>query len=164
MSWCLYAYLRDTVWPLINTCDPSNKCMLAAPPSFMDLRPHSPPSLWLHAPKPTRVLSGQSLQPTHLYLPSIFFWLLHFLITKLLCLHCRHPLDKNGPMAPCRIIDMDNCFYIVTWSYYCKKSCQKFFTGWNHTITTGTCTAGIPSHPLMQIWLIEVSDGAPPCL
>ena len=33
-----------------------------------------------------------------------------------------------------RITDEDDCFYIVTWRYYCRKGCKSTFRGWNQLI------------------------------
>ena len=123
----LYKYFRDTIGPVIKQKDGRS---LAAPPSFTD-RLHASSSFWIHPPEPAIILSHHRFDPPVLYRPRVFLWLPHFFVSTLLCPSCRKPLEKNGALAPHRVTDVDDAFYIITWGYYCRKGCQSYFHGWS---------------------------------
>ena len=127
----LYAYFRDTIYPLLKKRDEQDGRVLAQPPSFIDAGPHAPPSFWIYPPEPAIILSHHKFDPVTLYRPRIFLWLPHFFVKALNCPKCRKPLEKNGALRPRRIIDMEDTFYIVSWGYYCRQGCQSYFHGWN---------------------------------
>ena len=129
----LYTYFGEVVKPFITMKEDRH---LAAPPSFTARDTvQSSPSFWINPPEPSILLSQRRFEPTALYRPRIFLWLPHFLVDKLYCPTCKTiVLEKNGVLRPCRIIDMDDCFYLIAWGYYCRKGCQSHFTGWGHAI------------------------------
>ena len=69
-----------------------------------------------------------------LYWPRVFLWLPHFFVNTLCCPNCRKPLEKNGALAPRRVTDIEDSFYIVTWGYYCCQSCRSYFHGWSRQL------------------------------
>lgn len=127
----LYKYFGDAISPLILT---KNGRALAKPGIFTDFRSYSPGSFWVHPPEPAITLSLHRYDPPSLYHPRVFLWLPHFFVETLRCPHCRNALEKNGALSPRRIIDVDDCFYIVTWAYYCRKGCKSHFHGWSRTL------------------------------
>ncbi|KAJ3966346.1 hypothetical protein EV361DRAFT_1014032 [Lentinula raphanica] len=44
---------------------------------------------------------------------------------------CGKPLEKNGALRPRRIVDIEDCYYIVAWAYYCRSGCRHYFSGWS---------------------------------
>lgn len=131
MSQWLYEYFRDTIQPLIS--DKSGR-KLAPPPSFTSDKAYFPPSFWIHLPEPVFLLSRHRFHPAVLYRPRIFLWLPHFFVDNLCCPNCGKALEKNGPLSPRRITDMEDSFYIVAWAYYCRKGCKSHFHGWGRKI------------------------------
>ncbi|PPQ71065.1 hypothetical protein CVT26_011467, partial [Gymnopilus dilepis] len=124
----LYKYFSDVVAPLIFTKDGRT---LQQPSSFTDNKVYSPPSFWLGTVEPVFSLSRHNFRPEALYRPRVFLWLPHFFVSDLRCPSCRLPLEKNGACPPRRVTDIEDSFYIVTWNYYCRKGCRKYFRGWN---------------------------------
>ncbi len=114
--------------PLIKQKDGRN---LAPPPSFTDVRSHVTPSFWIHPPEPAIILSHHRFDPPALYRPRVFLWLPHFFVSTLCCPNCGKPLEKNGALAPRRVTDVDDSFYIIAWGYYCRQSCHSYFHGWS---------------------------------
>ncbi|KAF8233295.1 hypothetical protein L208DRAFT_1203220, partial [Tricholoma matsutake] len=92
---------------------------------------YAPASFWIHPPEPVISLSNYRFDPQTLYRPRIFLWLPHFYVTELRCPKCSGLLEKNGALAPRRITDVEDNFYIVTWGYYCQKGCHSHFHGWS---------------------------------
>jgi hypothetical protein len=132
-SW-LYAYFRDTIEPMIKKKSTQDARVLAQPPSFVDSRPHAPPSFWIHPPEPAIILSQHKFNPSILFCPQIFLWLPHFFVKTLNCPKCGRQLEKNGALRPHHIIDLDDTFYLVSWGYYCRQGCQSYFHGWNRQL------------------------------
>jgi hypothetical protein len=126
----LYAYFRDVIEPMIKTKDVRDARVLAPPPSFVDSKPHAPPSFWVHPPNPAIILSQHKFDPSILYRPRVFLWLPHFFVKTLNCPKCGKQLEKNGALRPRPITDLDDTFYIVSWGYYCRHGCQSYFHGW----------------------------------
>ncbi|KAG6818630.1 hypothetical protein H0H93_003334 [Arthromyces matolae] len=126
----LYRYFGDTIAPLIIV---KNGRQLQKPPPMCEshARLHSPPSFWIHQPEPAILLARHHYDPSALFRPRVFLWLPHFYVTKLCCPRCHKTLEKNGALAPRRITDICDSFYIVTWGYYCRQGCKTFFAGWN---------------------------------
>lgn len=130
----LYTYFGEVIKPLITAKEDRR---LSMPPTFAarDTVAQSSPSFWIHPPEPAILLSRRQFGPTALYRPRIFLWLPHFLVEKLYCPKCKtNVLEKNGALPPRRIFDMQDCFYLIAWGYYCRKGCQSHFTGWGHAI------------------------------
>lgn len=127
----LYKYFADVIHPLIYEKDGHS---LAKPGLFTDSKPYSPASFWVHPPEPAISLSLHRFDPPALYQPRVFLWLPHFFVETLHCPCCRTPLDKNGALCPHCIVDVDHCFYIVTWAYYCHKGCRAYFHGWSQAL------------------------------
>ncbi|KAJ7047966.1 hypothetical protein C8F04DRAFT_1247577 [Mycena alexandri] len=113
----LYSYFRDTIQPLITR---KSGRELAKPACFTE----SPRTMIF-------VVSRHRFDPPLMYRPRVFLWLPHFFVDVLLCPECGKKLEKNGIAPPRRVIDMDECFYIVTWQYYCREGCQTHRRGWN---------------------------------
>lgn len=131
MSDWLYTYFREVIHPMINQKSGSN---FVRPAAYGDGGVHAPPSFWVHPPDTTFSLACHRLNMTSMYLPRIFFWLPHFLVTVLCCPCCGKPLEKNGALPPRRITDMDHSFYIVTWDYFCRSGCKTSFRGWSQRL------------------------------
>ncbi|KAJ7825530.1 hypothetical protein B0H13DRAFT_1918616 [Mycena leptocephala] len=89
-----------------------------------------PPTLWIRPPEPIVSLSEHRFDPTVLYRRRIFLWLPHFFVEVLRCPDCGTALEKNGPLVPRRITDLEDNFYIVSWGYYCRDGCKHHFHGW----------------------------------
>lgn len=105
---------------------------LAMPSCFSKAGPLSLPSLWITPPDPIFLLSENQFKPRLLYRPRVFLWLLHFFVKVLICPDCKKcGLEKNGALPPRRITDLEDNFYIITWSYYCRKGCGHYFAGWS---------------------------------
>jgi len=43
-------------------------------------------------------------------------------------------LEKNGALAPRRITDINDNFFIIAWAYYCRKGCKSHFAGWSQAL------------------------------
>ncbi|KAK6972284.1 hypothetical protein R3P38DRAFT_2584716, partial [Favolaschia claudopus] len=84
---------------------------------------------WIHPPEPVLALERQQFHPPSLYQPRVFLWLPHFFVSCLKCPKCHTTLEKNGALPPRRIVDVDSCFYIIT--YYCRDGCKSYFHGWS---------------------------------
>jgi len=108
----LYKFFTTTIAPLIYVKE-GQKLIKPAPFSD-DTRSYSPPTLWIHPPEPSLSLSKYRFNPTTLWCPRIFLWLLHFYVKQLLCPNCNHILKKNGAADPRRIFDVEDNFYVVT--------------------------------------------------
>ena len=128
----LYTYFGEVVKPLITM---KEKRQLSMPPSFADNGILSPPSFWIYPPEPAILLSRRRFDPTLFYRPRIFLWLPHFLVEDLHCPTCKTAiLEKNGALRPRRIVDSQDCFYPISWAYYCRKGCKSHFAGWGHAV------------------------------
>lgn len=129
----LYKFFGDTIAPLIHKKDGRS---YKKPNTFTDTStPYSPSSFWVRPPEPVVSLSLHIFDPPMLYRPRVFLWLPHFFVTVLHCPKCIvGVLEKNGAVTPRRITDDDDCYYIVTWRYYCRKGCKSTFRGWNKLI------------------------------
>lgn len=128
----LYHFFTSQIGPQIIK---KNGKTLTKPPSFKDQQPYSTASMWINPPDPIMSLSQYKFDPQVLYRPRIFLWLPHFFVDAMYCPICRTKvLEKNGPCPPRRIIDIENAFWIITWSYYCRKGCRRYFRGWNPVI------------------------------
>ncbi|KAF9028547.1 hypothetical protein BDZ89DRAFT_1112967 [Hymenopellis radicata] len=128
MSSWLYIFFRDVVQPISHHKD--NKSYIKHP-LFTQNKPHTPPSLWIHPPDPLHSLNNHKFDPTLLYRPRVYLWLVHHFVPKLLCPRCKKPLEKNGALPPRRIFDEDGYYFIVSWAYYCRGGCKKHFHGWS---------------------------------
>ena len=126
----LYKYFGDVIQPLILTKDGSK---LAKPATF-DTKTYVAASFWVQTPEPVFLLSRHHFDPSILYRPRVFLWLPHFFVDTLRCPSCRKVLEKNGALAPRRIVDIDHSFYIVSWAYYCRNGCKSHFHGWSQSL------------------------------
>jgi len=126
----LYKYFGDVIQPLILTKDGSK----LAKPAIFGAKTYAPASFWVHTPEPAFSLSRHHFDPSILYRPRVFLWLPHFFVDALRCPSCRKVLEKNGALAPRRIIDVDHSYYIVTWAYYCHNGCKSHFHGWSQSL------------------------------
>lgn len=129
----LYKFFGETISPLIHRKEGQR---YAKPDIFSEsTTPYSPSSFWVRPPEPVVSLSLHIFDPPMLYQPRVFLWLPHFFVTALRCPNCINGiLEKNGAVTPRRITDDDDCYYIVTWRYYCRKGCKSTFHGWNKRI------------------------------
>lgn len=91
-------------------------------------------SMWLHPPDSIITLQKYPNEPIRLFQPRIFLWLPHFFVKAMLCPHCGEPLEKNGALPPRRMVDVQDVFYIVSWAYYCRSRCKRYFAGWKHEL------------------------------
>ncbi|KAK6980836.1 hypothetical protein R3P38DRAFT_2579466, partial [Favolaschia claudopus] len=134
-SW-LYAFFRDTIQPLLFQKQAGKLLGLGPTLTELDklLRPQTfgkSGSFWIYPPEPVLALEGQQFHPPSLYQPRVFLRLPHFFVSCLKCPRCHAALEKNGALCPRRIIDVDSCFYIVAWAYYCRHGCKSYFHGWS---------------------------------
>ncbi|KAG6825372.1 hypothetical protein H0H92_003927, partial [Tricholoma furcatifolium] len=130
----LYQYFGRTIAPLIFTKEGRE---LAKPPPMSEsyARTYSPASFWVTQPEPAILLARHCYNPSVLYQPRIFLWLPHFYVQKLYCPRCSTGiLEKNGALAPRRITDTNDSFYIISWAYYCRKQCKAYFSGWSNEL------------------------------
>lgn len=106
----LYKYFGATIRPLISA---KLGRLLVSPSCFKDIGPLSPASFWIHPPEPSIVLYNRRFNPILLCQPRIFLWLPHFFVEKLYCPKCgiNTVLEKNGALAPRRIVDGRKCTY-----------------------------------------------------
>ncbi|KAJ7588232.1 hypothetical protein C8J56DRAFT_1080162 [Mycena floridula] len=133
MSNIVYNYFADVVEPQIKSKNGGRAYV--APPSYTSKLVHAPSSLWIYPPEPISSLHRHHFDPALLYRPRVFLWLVHFFVKKLICPNCRqHALEKNGPLTPRRITDIEDSFYIVAWSYYCRDGCKSYFHGWSNKL------------------------------
>lgn len=123
----LYEHFRDTIGPMLKKKNIADKRALAIPKTFEGRNP----TLWLHTPEPAIILPRRKFNPKELYRPRVFLWLPHFFVKDLRCPRCNSVLEKNGAIPPRRITDIEDSFYIVTWSYYCRSNCLAFYRGWS---------------------------------
>ncbi|KAJ6631371.1 hypothetical protein B0H10DRAFT_1938265 [Mycena sp. CBHHK59/15] len=124
-----YDYIWKTIQPIIRRKDGRK---LAKPSIFREdnSRAGLPPTLWIRPLEPIVSLSKHRFDPTILYRRRIFLWLPHFFVDVLWCPNCGAALEKNGPLVPRRITDLEDSFYIVSWGYYCRHGCKHHFHGW----------------------------------
>jgi hypothetical protein len=73
-----------------------------------------PAILWTNPPEPIFALLEYKFDLFLMYCPRIFLWLPHFFVDDLRCPNCRENLEKNGVLAPRRILDIEDTFYIVS--------------------------------------------------
>ncbi len=91
--------------------------------------------MWILPQEPVFLLSHHQFDPVVLYCPRVFLWLPHFFVQVLYCPKCKSKeLEKNGPLRPSHIVDLEDNFYIVSWAYYCQSGCRSYLAGWNKTI------------------------------
>jgi len=130
MSAWLYVYFAHKVQPLVMNKDRGR--------DLIPLKLYSSrTSFWLYPSEPCFALRYNHFDPVIHYRPRIFLWLPHFLVDehRLHCPTCKEGiLEKNGALAPRTITDVDTTFYIVTWSYYCRKGCQSWYSGYNQSL------------------------------
>ncbi|KAJ7511076.1 hypothetical protein B0H11DRAFT_2386613 [Mycena galericulata] len=69
-----------------------------------------------------------------MYWPRVFLWLPHFFVAKLCSPNCGKSLEKNGALSPRRVVNIDDCFCIVAWAYYCRKGCSSHFHDYSRKI------------------------------
>ena len=126
----LHKFFGEVIGPIIFNKEGR---ILCRPAIFNGMsKPFSSPTFWIHPPEPVASLSSHRFDPPALYRPRIFLWLPHFFVQELRCPKCRTGiLEKNGAYLPRRVIDIEDSFYVVSWSYYCRKGCQSHFRGWN---------------------------------
>ncbi|KAG6835287.1 hypothetical protein H0H93_003132 [Arthromyces matolae] len=87
--------------------------------------------------------------PSDFYSPKFFVWLPHLLSTKIPCPACLKVLrksDKGGTQflnakgwakSPRRVVDLEECIYIVGYRYACPNSqCRKSFQSWSPELLT----------------------------
>ncbi|KAJ6448574.1 hypothetical protein C8R45DRAFT_1132891 [Mycena sanguinolenta] len=87
-------------------------------------------------------LGGLNVKPTDLFLPDFFLWDPLDLVGSNLGVRCpdcnNHHLTRNGVVKrPRRVVDIDNCFWIIGWTYACKKrdsGCGARFRSWDQRI------------------------------
>jgi hypothetical protein len=89
-------------------------------------------SFWVQQQDPTFSLAFKGITTSiqSLFMPRIFLWLPHFLVKTVACPKCGKELEKNGIAAPRRIVDIDSCFWLLTWRYQCRP-CATHFQGWS---------------------------------
>lgn len=130
----LYKYFGDVIQPLISK---KSGRSLVKPAIFSDTRGHAcvSSSFWVYPSEATILLHNHRFDPTIFYRPRVFLWLPHFFVEKLHCPSCRRSvLEKNGALVPHRIVDVDHCFYMVSWAYYCRDGCKSYFHGWSQAL------------------------------
>ena len=131
MSDWLYRFFCDVVSPLLFTKDGKH----LSPPQIFGKNGSKPATFWIQPPEPVVSLTSHQFDPTILYRPRVFLWLPHFLVKDLMCPNCKKQiLEKNGACPPRRIVDIEDSFYVVTWTYYCRKGCQSHFRGWTPSL------------------------------
>ncbi|KZT31665.1 hypothetical protein SISSUDRAFT_1067573 [Sistotremastrum suecicum HHB10207 ss-3] len=137
----LYNYFADTISRMIMRKEVDDHRKYATPLIFSNTH-NVPASFWINPPEPVVVLATGKMDPTLLYRPPIFLWLPHF-YAQLKCPACQKPLEKCGALRPRRIVDLENCFYIVAWRYRCTSQggCRKAFAGWGQCLL-----ASLPAH------------------
>ncbi|KAG6809743.1 hypothetical protein H0H92_014892 [Tricholoma furcatifolium] len=127
----LYRYFGDTIGPMIMKKEASK----LVPPTIFSNKQHSfPASFWVNPPEPSILLASHKFDPILFYRPRIFLWLPHFFVSELRCPKCGGVLEKNGALAPRRIVDVEDNFYLVSWAYYCRKGCKLSVHGWSHRL------------------------------
>jgi hypothetical protein len=77
-------------------------------------------SFWVYLSEATILLHNHHFYPTILYHPQVFLWLPHFFVEKLHCPSCKCSVLEKNALVPHRIVNMDHCFYIISWAYYCQ--------------------------------------------
>ncbi|CAO3654609.1 unnamed protein product [Mucor hiemalis] len=80
---------------------------------------------WINPGSNSFVLLG-NIDPTLVYKPRVFIWLPHYLSkTPLSCLTCKKelsPMEWVQKTKARRIIDEENCFYLMSMRYKCKNN------------------------------------------
>jgi len=124
----LYSYFADVIAPIVFRKQGRN---LSKPIIYTETRP----SFWIYPPEPAMMLARHRFDPILYYRPRVFLWLPHFLVDVLRCPKCRTGiLEKNSALAPRRITDVSDSFYIISWAYYCRQGCQAHFAGWSSAL------------------------------
>jgi hypothetical protein len=118
----LYRHFHEVIRPMITQ---KEKGALVRPITFTG----SSPSFWVYLPEPILSLAEYKFDPSVIYRPRIFLWLPHFFVVQLNWPNCGEKLEKNGPLKPRRVVDVEDNFYIVSWAYYCRDSCRHHFHG-----------------------------------
>ncbi|KAG2191934.1 hypothetical protein INT47_012017 [Mucor saturninus] len=92
---------------------------------------------WTQTRNPSFVLA-KAADPSELYHPRTFIWLPDHLHDNLVCPSCKSGIESKGfdkKTKARRIIDLKDCFYIMTRRYRCKNATkQHFFNGFDSRI------------------------------
>ncbi|KAK0216018.1 hypothetical protein IW262DRAFT_1299289 [Armillaria fumosa] len=94
LDW-LYKYFGNIVQPIIHY---KQSTLYKKHLIFTQTQPHAPSSLWIHPPEPLTSLWACKFEPTTLFQPCIFLWLIHFFVDVLCYPNCTKPLEKNGTL------------------------------------------------------------------
>ncbi|KAG2206553.1 hypothetical protein INT47_008570 [Mucor saturninus] len=92
-------------------------------------------TFWAHRKNPYFILDSNNKDQGYLYTPRVFLYLPHYLVRDLTCPTCEAKIGVKGfnkkPIAR-RIIDLNDCFYLMTTRYKCrKKDVKHTFDGCN---------------------------------
>jgi hypothetical protein len=118
-------------------------------------------SFWVEPKDPIFALAHHKFNVPGLFMPRIFLWLPHFFVKKLLCPSCdsEKALEKNGIARPRRIVDLDQCYWLVTWRYQCRHGCKQHFQGWSSSLI-GTLPRSVQnSFPAVLSYCSAISHG-----
>ncbi|KAG2191844.1 hypothetical protein INT47_009991, partial [Mucor saturninus] len=81
-------------------------------------------TFWVHPRNPYFMLEKSNKDPCDLYTPRVFLWFPHHLVKNLKCPVCEVNISVKGfnkkPRAR-RIIDVNDCFYLMTMRYKCRN-------------------------------------------
>lgn len=116
-----------------------------------DKRTKAPPQIysqdkatfWYPRRDPIFSLAKGQFTPKDFYMPNVFLWIPHFLVTQLNCPKCGKKLDLNCKAPPRRVYGLEQVYWVVTWNYRCKaktdskgnvSGCRSTFRGWSKEI------------------------------
>lgn len=87
--------------------------------------------------------------PEDFYQPRYFVWLPHCLVKKIPCPGCLankrkgangssiYLRNKGWPKAPRRVVDLEECIYIIGYRYVCgHQDCKKTYTSWSPSLVS----------------------------
>lgn len=92
-------------------------------------------TFWFPIKSSWAALKNTQVCPSDLFTPRFFLWDpadLHRVGVG--CPNCKQRLERNGILRrPRRVVDIDDCFWIIGYSYRCV-SCKKRFSSWDDRI------------------------------
>lgn len=98
-------------------------------------RLHTSGTFWFPVKSSWAALQNTQVCPSDLFIPRFFLWDpvdLHRVGVG--CPNCKQRLERNGILRrPRRVVDIDDCFWIIGYSYRCT-SCKKRFSSWDDRI------------------------------
>ncbi|KAJ7644559.1 hypothetical protein FB45DRAFT_1116123, partial [Roridomyces roridus] len=121
-------------------------------------------SFWVPRKNVWFLLKG-NFKPCDLFQPSFFIWDPFAILGKsyhMLCPNCgKRNLTRDGVVErPRRVVDIDECFWIIGYSYACQGGCGDRFRSWDQRIIERLPKALAAEFPAHLTWRSGLSNRA----